>query len=36
LDVRLDLKPGFTKEDLLSVVKSHVIEEAELMDKFKR
>lgn len=36
IDGKLDLKPGLRKNAFLDAVKDHVIEEAELMGKFKR
>ena len=36
LDVVLDIKPGATKEQVLQLMKGHVIAEAQLMGKYKR
>ncbi|MDD5005462.1 MAG: YbhB/YbcL family Raf kinase inhibitor-like protein [Candidatus Omnitrophica bacterium] len=36
LDTMLNLKPGFTKDDLLNAMKGHVIEEAQLIGLYKR
>lgn len=36
LDTILDLEPGATKEELLDVMENHIVEQAELMGKYKR
>ncbi len=36
LDTVLNLKAGSTKEDLLATMKGHVLEEAQLMGRYKR
>lgn len=36
LGAKLDLKPGATKKELLKAMEGHVLQEAELMGKFKR
>lgn len=36
LDRRLDLSPGATKSALLKAMEGHILEEAQLMGKFKR
>lgn len=36
LDIKVDLKPGATKADLLESIKGHVLEEAQIMGTFKR
>ena len=36
LDSELNLGPGLTKDQLLKAIKGHVVEEAQLMGKFKR
>jgi hypothetical protein len=36
LDTELNIKPGITKKDLLKVMDTHVLEEGQLMGRYKR
>lgn len=36
LDTLLDLEPGVTKEEVLEAIKDHILEEAQIMGKYRR
>jgi Raf kinase inhibitor-like YbhB/YbcL family protein len=36
LDIKLDLRPGITKKELMKAMEGHILEEAQLMGRYKR